>query len=127
MQWAPAMSRDDKSMQSVPWMEGAPLPHPLVEPGALPQPEAPARVRAERSEPHVHREPSQVSGSSVMIFDPYSRQVLAYSKCGDAAALPDLPLAEAAPASRAPVALRLLQLALLSSLALLIWFMLSLL
>jgi hypothetical protein len=127
MQWAPAMPRDVKSMQSVPWMERAPLPHPLVEPAALPQPEAPARVRAERSEPHVHREPSQVSGSSVMILDPYSQQVLAYSRAGDETALPELPLAEGAPVSRVPVALRILQLALLSSLALLIWFMVSLL
>ncbi len=125
MHWAPAMPRDVKSMQSGPWNESAPLPHPLVEPAA--QPEVPARVRAERSEPHVHHEPSQVSGSSVMILDPYSQQVLAYSRSGDGTALPDLPLAGGAPVPRAPVALRLLQLALLSSLALLIWFMISLL
>lgn len=123
MHWAPAMSRDVKSMQSGPWNQSAPLPHPLVEPAAQAQPEVPARVRAERSEPHVHREPSQVSGSSVMILDPYSQQALA----GDGTALPELPLAGGAPVPRVPVALRLLQLALLSSLALLIWFMIGLL
>ena len=125
MHWAPAMSRDVKSMQSVPWNQSAPLPHPLVESAA--RPEVPARVRAERSEPHVHREPSQVSGSSVMILDPYAQQVLAYSRSSDETALPDLPLAGGAPAPRVPVALRLLQVALLSSLALLIWFMIGLL
>jgi hypothetical protein len=89
--------------------------------------EAPARVNAEYSEPHVHREPSQVSGSSVMILDPYSQQVLACSKAGHAVMMSDVAVAEGAAAPRVPIALRLLQFALLSSVALLIWLMVGIL
>lgn len=119
------MSRVVKTAQPAPSMKRAPLLHPLVDPSEL-APPVPTRVKAERSEPSFRREPSQVSGSSVMILDPYSEQVLAYSQA-DAAMMPDRATAAGAPAPRAPVALRVLQLALLSSLALLIWLLINLL
>jgi len=69
---------------------------------------------------------SEVRKTSVMLFDPYSQQIFAYTKPGDVATIQGSPPVHGA-AGGASKALRVLQLALLSSVAVMIWFMLSLL
>jgi hypothetical protein len=72
------------------------------------------------------KQPSVIRKAPVMLFDPYSQQMFACTKPGDAAAAPDLhPVPH--PAGGTSIALRVLQLALLSSVAVMIWFMLSIL
>jgi hypothetical protein len=72
------------------------------------------------------RQSSSVRKAPVMVVDPYAQQMVAYAKPGDAAPIPDRhrePIA----AGGASTAVRLIQLALLSSLAVMLWFMLSML
>lgn len=73
-----------------------------------------------------HTQPSVVRKAPVMLFDPYSHEMFAYTKPGGAATIPDLHTVPPA-TSGASKALRVLQLALLSSVAVMIWFMLSIL
>ena len=126
-----------------PAFEGVPASHHLV-PAALPQqltilprrarPSEPP-PRAEGSRPRIqppqYREaPSAGQGSmavgpALAIFDPYAEQVLAYTKSGDPT-VPDLPLAEGYEPSVSK-AVRILQFVLLSSVALMVWYMISML
>ena len=83
------------------------------------------------TDPHLvpATQPTQASAvhkAPLMLVDPYSQQMFAYTKIGDAAAIQDLhPVPDAA--GGASKMLRVLQLALLSSVAVMIWFMLNLL
>jgi hypothetical protein len=62
----------------------------------------------------------------VVLFDPYSQQMLAYTTPGDAPMSQELvPVPVPIAAGGASTARRVLQLALLSSVAVVIWFMLS--
>lgn len=129
-------------VSSSPAFEGVPAPHHLV-PAALPQqltilprrarPSEPP-PRAEGSRPRIqppqYRESpgtgqgSMAVGPALAIFDPYAEQVLVYTKSGDLT-VPDLPLADGyEPVSKA---VRILQFVLLSSVALMIWYMVSML
>jgi hypothetical protein len=67
--------------------------------------------------------PSGGDKPPLAIFDPYSQRVIACSRPGGAAAIPDRRPVPAA--GGASAAVRVLQLALLSSVAVVIWFMLS--
>lgn len=75
-------------------------------------------------------QPSTVRRAPVVLFDPYSQQMLAYTKPGDAPMSQELvpvPVPVPVAARGASTARRVLQLALLSSVAVMIWFMLSIL
>jgi hypothetical protein len=130
-------------VRSSPSFEGVPAPHHLVS-GALPPQLTilPRRTRAsepppraEGSRPRIqapqYRESpgtgqgSMAVGPALAIFDPYAEQVLAYTKAGDPT-IPDLPLAEGYEPNVSK-AVRILQFVLLSSVALMIWYMVSML
>ena len=69
---------------------------------------------------------SSIQRAPVVLFDPYSEQMIAYTHTGAASGSPGLSQLPAA-ASGVPMAVRVLQIALLSSVGVLIWLMLSLL
>jgi hypothetical protein len=71
---------------------------------------------------------STTTTGSVVLFDPYSQEMVVYTKPGGSVVIPSPSLAPASdPARGASMALRLVQLVLLSSVAVVIWYLLSML
>jgi hypothetical protein len=76
----------------------------------------------------VRTEPPPTHPAPLRLFDPYSQQVIVCTRPGGAARIPRLlPVPDGEPAAGPSRASRLLQLALLSSVAVVIWFLLRIL